>query len=160
MGKAKYELEFEAQRQEGLSAEKVSFYHHIDRIGVYEDSRISDAELNEYVGRVCELISEVQREMFDRELESEKWQTITNPRVYRRYVKRYFKKLNKPLRRMSGRERKEFLSLAIAFLEYGADDHVKNFIKELHTKKRPRDVIAKYKKPIPVRLAADTEEWE
>ena len=151
VGKIKYKLEFVPQKT------KFSLNHRIDMFRVYADSELSDEDINKKTTKVCEFITEIQSEMFDKEVKSEKWQKISK-KVYRKQARRYFKQLNKPLNKLSKKQRKEFLVRLIAFLKYDVA-YAENFVSELlkSPPRHARKVIAKYSKPIPVEVAADVE---
>lgn len=168
IGKIKFSLEFDSQMKEamedaegetyeGLFERGLTPYHQIDKISFYGDSElVGEDEQNfmENLRKAVGLVNDVQREMFGVAVNSPEWQNIKNYKVYRKKAKRYFAQLNKPLNRLSGKDRKAFLLQAVAFLEYGADKRAKDLITEIH--KRPKDarnIIAKYSTPVRVEMA-------
>ena len=143
-----------------IDIDEFYFHHYINQFKPSRSSELSEKEkieIADKIAKVGELISDVQREMLSKKLESRKWQRMAekNPKVFQKQVKRYFNKLNKPLKRMPGKERKEFVLYTAAFLDKEADEHARDFVAEMLTHKRPRDVIAEYSKPIPAVVAVE-----
>ena len=141
-----------------------SFHHYITTFRPSPGSELSHEEkreLGDKIAKVGEFISDVQREMFNKELESEKWREMT-PEAYQKNVISYFNKLNKSLIKMPGKERREFILYTAAFLGEGANEHAKNFVADMLTQKRPRNIITKYSKSVEVRVAEvpEEDEWE
>lgn len=164
VGKIKYELKFKSLKEISYGG-KLSLLHYLkgldrkgNRLKLFVDSKLSpedEVELDEMQIKACKLISKVQIELFEKEKESEKWQNMG--REYETKARRYFKKLNRSLNRMSGKECKKFVLYTAAFLDKGAVEHAKNFVAEMLTRKRREDVFTEYSERIPVEVAADVE---